>query len=324
MKRIPPCRLALPVLVGILAGFAVSVSPSRADVARILPLKSSVAVGEFVTLKLPGGVGEANCNFRLDLGVSSDSGFRAGSIEVSGSYSNYNNIKLQDGTSVSESYDWGTTVVPKVRFLAPGTYQLNVIDGGRDCAGRVAPQTVTVRNDYAPMSINIYARPGKSAVKRIDGQWALAPGKREIWITREAEADLSAMTDGYVPGAWKQIFPSAFTATWAKAGVEIARIDRRVGLSGIEDSEADEALILVLGREEPGLLEDVAAGRLVKLGGFSSEVMIEPLRKGSLEVAAATRAEQARSADARTRLGDPGTIVGFRIARSPKNERPAR
>lgn len=318
MRRVLASVLALAALSGLAL-------PARADVSSITPLKAPVAVGEVITLKLPGGIGYGTCSFKLDLGRSSETGFRAGVVEVSGLDNRVYNFRLPgrqwDKTGYSE---WGTTVIPGVRFLSPGQYQLTVIDDGSGCARGVKPVTVTVRNDYAPLTISVYGRPGHTAVKRLDGSWSLAPGERRLWITREAEADLSAMTDGYVPGAWKEIFPSGFTESWEKAGIRIRDVERQSSLSEAAWDNNDDVIVLALGREAPDLAEAVAAGRLTRLIEFSPEVMVTPLRQALAESEAASRAEQAQSEAARTRLGDPNTLVGFRIARQPQAEKARR
>lgn len=313
--------LACAVACAALSGLA---PQARADVSKILPLKSAVAVGEVVTLKLAGGVGRGDCRFQLDLGRSSETGLRAGVIEVSGVGNTYSDARLPGGQTVRAGYDWGDTVIPGVRFLAPGQHQLSVIDDGSGCAAGVKPVTVTVRRDYAPLMISVYGRPGHAAVKRLDGSWSLAPGQRRLWITYEAEADLSAMTDGYVPGAWKEIFPAAFTGSWEKAGVQVRRVERQVSLSRVAWDGNEDVLVVALGREAPNLAEALAAGRLAKLVEFSPEVMVTPLREALAEAGEASRAEQARSREARTRLGDPDTLVGFRIARPAQAEKARR
>ena len=314
--------LALAALCATLSVFS---APARADVSSITPLKAPIAVGEVITLKLPGGIGYGNCDFKLDLGRSSETGFRAGVVEVSAIDNTLNNFRLPGRDWDKTGYgDWGATVIPGVRFLSPGQYQLTVIDDGSGCARGVKPVTVTVRNDYGPLMISVYGRPGHSAVKRLDGSWTLAPGQRRLWITREAEADLSAMTDGYVPGAWKEIFPGGFTETWSKAGVEVREVERLTTLARAGEDGGEDVIVLALGRESPDLAEAIAAGRLVRFVEFSPEVMVTPLRKAVTEAQDASRAEQARSQEARTRLGDPGTLVGFRIARPPQSEKDRR
>jgi hypothetical protein len=318
MRRVLASVLAL-------AAFSTPGVPARADVSSITPLKAPIAVGEVITLKLPGGIGYGNCDFKLDLGRSSETGFRAGVVEVSAIDNTLNNFRLPGRGWDKTGYgDWGATVIPGVRFLSPGQYQLTVIDDGSGCARGVKPVTVTVRNDYAPLTISVYGRPGQTAVKRLDGTWSLAPGERRLWITREAEADLSAMTDGYVPGAWKEIFPAGFTESWEKAGIRVQSIERQASLSEVAWDNNDDVIVLALGREAPDLAGAVAEGRLAKLLEFSPEVMVTPLRQALAEAEAASRAEQAQSEAARTRLGDPNTLVGFRIARPPQSEKARR
>ncbi|MCA3709943.1 MAG: hypothetical protein IM658_11085 [Phenylobacterium sp.] len=318
MRRAP----ATAVFCAALAGLA---PQARADVSRIVPLKSPIAVGEVITLELPGGIGSGNCKFNVDLGQSSETGFKAGVIEVSGLDNRVYNFRLPGRRWDTTNYgEWGTTVIPGVRFLSPGQYQLNVIDDGSGCAAGVKPVTFTVRDDYAPMMISVYGRPGHSAVKRLDGSWSLAPGQRRLWISRAAEADLSAMTDGYVPGTWKEIFPSGFTESWEKAGVEVRGVERQTSLSGASWDGNEDVIVLALGRESQDLADAVAAGRLAKLLEFSPEIMVTPLRKALAEAQEASRAEQARSREALTHLGDPDTLVGFRIARPASSEKARR
>ena len=315
MRRVLASVLAL-------AAFSAPGVPARADVSSITPLKAPIAVGEGITLKLPGGIGYGNCDFKLDLGRSSETGFKACVIEVSAIDNTLNNFRLPGRDWDKTGYgEWGATVIPGVRFLSPGQYQLTVIDDGSGCARGVKPVTVTVRDDYAPLMISIYGRPGHTAVKRLDGSWSLAPGQRRLWLTYEAEADLSAMTDGYVPGAWKEIFPGGFTGSWEKAGVQVTQVERKTSLSRAGDDGAEDVIVLAVERETPDLSDAIAAGRLVKLIAFSPEVMVTPLRQAVAEAQAAARAEQAQSEAARTRLGDPNTFVGFRIARPPQAEK---
>lgn len=318
MRRVLASVLAL-------AAFSAPGVPARADVSSITPLKAPIAVGEVITLKLPGGIGYGTCKFTLDLGRSSETGFKAGVIEVSGLDNRVYNFRLPGGQWDTTTYgEWGSTVIPGVRFLSPGQYQLTVIDDGSGCAKGVKPVTFTVRNDYAPLMISIYGRPGQAAVKRLDGSWSLAPGQRRLWITSEAEADLSAMTDGYVPGAWKELFPAGFTGSWEKAGVHVREVERKTSLSRAGDDGAEDVIVLAVERETPDLSEAIAAGRLVKLIEFSPEVMVTPLRQAVADAQAASQAEQAQSQAARTRLGDPNTLVGFRIARPPQSEKARR
>lgn len=315
MRRVLPAALAFASLAWISP-------PAHADVSSITPPKAPIAVGEVITLKLPGGIGYGTCKFTLDLGRSSETGFKAGVVEVSGLDNRVYNVRLPGGEWDTTTYgEWGATLIPGVRFLSPGQYQLTVIDDGSGCARGVKPVTVTVRNDYAPLTISVYGRPGHSAVKRLDGTWSLAPGQRRLWLTYEAEADLSAMTDGYVPGAWKEIFPGGFTGSWEKAGVHVRDVERKTSLSRAGDDGAEDVIVLAVERETPDLSEAIAAGRLVKLIAFSPEVMVTPLRQAVAEAQAASQAEQAQSQAARTRLGDPNTLVGFRIARPPQAEK---
>lgn len=311
MSRLAVAALALSLSAGPVAA---------GDLSRIAPSKSDIAVGERVDIALKVGLVASLCAYQMKVAAPPGSGWSDQDLEITVTDQTSFKVKDPDGVAWNYGFSGFDVVFNDARFLAPGRYEIRVSSSQQGCRVKAPPAFVNVRPDYGPMRIGIYGRPGLSLVKRLDGGWTFAPGDKNLWITKTAARDLKAMADGYVPGAWAGIFPDGFAQGWASFGVKLKNVserewvyDDRPPLSEAGKEDDDRLLVLVLGREEQQVAEDVAAGRLVKVQDFSPEVFVGPLLEGARQVAEAERTRRARADSNRSRLGDPATLVGLRI-----------
>jgi len=329
MRRV----LGTAIFCAALAAFA---PPARADLSKMsaespdsFAKKTEVSVGELFDLRLKVGVFPAVCAYNIRIVGPPGSGVSDQEFKLEVVDDTTYKYRLPNGWGGSYQMPGFDVVVYGVPLLAPGQFEIRASSPDPSCKVKAPALVMNVRPDYGPMTISIYGRPGKSLVKRLDGGWAIAPGEKVLWISERAAADLKLMTDGYIPGAWAEIFPAAFSNAWADAGVKITDV-REKGwgfndtppFADAGESNDDRLLVLALGREASWLKDDVAAGRLVRVVEFNPESMIAPLRDGARRVAEAGRAQVARSEANRSALGDPGTLVGIKVLASPQAESP--
>lgn len=321
----------------LLLGLFLPAASGHADLTRITPSQPDVSVGQRFELALKlgfmdGGGNMAQgkmCAYDVRIAAPSGSGLSEQiiSVEMQAAGSDYK-VSYPEGLLNRfgweyKEYQWpDRVVIEDLKLFSPGSYQISVVSKKEICRVKAPPVYINVREDYSPLSISIYGLPNRSAVRALDGSWRIVPGEKKIWITKTADSDLKFMTDSYVPGAWQQIFPAAFERSWSDAGVTLARVEKKAWntLSEAGWSNDSDLLVLALGYEQDVISSLVAEGRLVKLLEFSPEVFVQPLKKAAEEATEARARLQANSG----RLGDPATLVGFRITSLPEQPKTGR